>query len=71
MEVMTEKAIQASVDALLTVPALAEYLSVPVGTVYRWNYVGTGPRACRVGRFVRYRRSDVDAWLEAHAGSVR
>jgi predicted DNA-binding transcriptional regulator AlpA len=26
---------------------------------------GTGPRFIRVGRLIRYRRSDVDAWLTA------
>lgn len=47
--------------------ALADYLEVPVATIYRWNHHGTGPTVVRVGRHVRYRRSDVEAWLEAHA----
>ena len=71
MEVMPEKAIQQAVDALLTAPALAAYLSVPLGTVYAWNYRGVGPSSCHVGRYVRYRRSDVENWLEAHAGSAK
>ncbi len=50
-----------------TVEDLAEYLSVPVGTVYAWNYRGTGPKATRVGRFVRYRRPDVTRWLDERA----
>ena len=24
---------------------------------------GTGPRYCKVGRLVRYRRADLDAWM--------
>ena len=28
---------------------------------------GTGPRFCRLGGAVRYRRSDVEAWIEAHS----
>jgi excisionase family DNA binding protein len=48
---------------LLTVEQLAEFLGVPVATVYRWNYLGTGPQRMAVGRHVRYRLSDVDAWL--------
>lgn len=27
---------------------------------------GTGPRYLKVGRAVRYRVSDLDAWIEAH-----
>jgi len=32
--------------------------------LYGWRYKGEGPRGYRVGRFVRYRRSAVEAWLE-------
>lgn len=46
---------------------LAAYLGLPVGTIYRWRVKGTGPRGIRIGRHVRYRRSDVDAWVEARA----
>ena len=28
---------------------------------------GRGPRFIRIGRLVRYRRSDLEAWLDAHA----
>jgi excisionase family DNA binding protein len=48
---------------LLTVEQLAELLGVPVATVYRWNYLGTGPQRLAIGRHVRYRLSDVEAWL--------
>jgi excisionase family DNA binding protein len=50
---------------ILTVEQLADYLGVPAATVYRWNYVGTGPRRLTVGRHVRYRRADVELWLES------
>ena len=40
------------------------YLSVPVKTVYRWRLTGAGPRGAKVGRYVRFRRADVDSWLE-------
>ncbi|MEV8396187.1 helix-turn-helix domain-containing protein [Streptomyces sp. NPDC057596] len=50
---------------MYTPETLAEYLGVPVKTVYRWNYTGTGPVFSRVGRHVRYRPADVDAWLKA------
>lgn len=53
-------------DGLLTVQQVAEYLSIPVATLYGWRYRGEGPLGFRVGRHVRYRREDVDAWLEGH-----
>jgi excisionase family DNA binding protein len=53
------------IDNLMTVEAVAEYLGVPVATVYAWNSRDTGPARSRVGRHVRYRRADVDAWLDA------
>ena len=54
-----------STDELLTVQQLAELLKVPVATVYRWRYRGDGPRGIRVGRYVRYRLSDVEAFLDS------
>jgi excisionase family DNA binding protein len=56
---------------LYTADGLAQYLGVPLGTVNRWNYTGTGPRAVRVGRFVRYRPADVERWLEDNAKPAR
>lgn len=52
------------VDALLDPKALADYIGVPLATVYAMNYRGTGPRRIRVGKHVRYHKADVDAWLE-------
>jgi len=50
---------------LWTVADLAGYLGVPVSTVYKWRATGEGPRGFRVGRYVRYREADVQAWLAA------
>ena len=52
---------------LLSANELAEYLGVPIATLYRWNYMGTGPRAIKVGRHLRYRERDVEGWLEDEA----
>lgn len=52
-----------SADDLLTAQELAEYLKVPVDTVYDWKYRGVGPQPIRVGRWLRYRWSDVQTWL--------
>jgi excisionase family DNA binding protein len=54
-------------QALLSVEDLAAYLQVPVATVYQWNSVGTGPRRHRIGRHVRYRQADVEAWIDKQA----
>jgi len=52
----------------LTVRQLAEVLQVPVATVYRWRHMGEGPRGIRVsGRHVRFRKSDVEAFLNERA----
>ena len=51
-------------DSLMTVEAVAEYLGVPVATVYAWNSRSVGPKRFRVGKYVRYRRADVDAWVD-------
>lgn len=45
---------------------VSDLLKVPQGTLANWRYLGKGPRFVKVGRRVRYRRSDVEAWLELH-----
>jgi excisionase family DNA binding protein len=50
-------------ERLLTVAELARYLGVPVGTLYQWRYRREGPPGFRVGRYVRYRRNDVETWV--------
>ena len=51
-------------EPLLSNDQLAEMVNVPVGTVRKWRHEGTGPPALKVGRHVRYRLADVEAWLE-------
>lgn len=46
----------------LTIDDLAERYQVPVATVRYWRLRGTGPKAVKIGRFVRYRVEDVFAW---------
>jgi excisionase family DNA binding protein len=49
---------------LLTVQDLANYLEVPVATIYAWRYRRQGPPGFRVGRHLRFRSSDVEQWIE-------
>lgn len=51
-------------EHLLSVAELADYLGVPIATVYRWRYQRQGPLGYRIGRHVRFRSSDVQRWLE-------
>lgn len=51
-------------DVLMSPQQLADYLGVPLATVYRWRSASTGPRGLKVGKHVRYRQADVAAWLE-------
>lgn len=50
-------------ERLMSVKELADYLDVPVKTIYAWRYHGEGPRGFRVGRHVRFRWHDVQSWL--------
>jgi excisionase family DNA binding protein len=49
---------------LLTIDDLSDYLGVPKGTLYQWRSKGYGPSGIRMGKYVRYRPEDVDAWLD-------
>jgi excisionase family DNA binding protein len=55
-------------ERLLTIAELATYLDVSPWTIYDWRHKGLGPRGYKVGRGVRYRSSDVEAWLEERSG---
>ncbi len=55
----------------LGIETLADELDVPLRTVYAWRSRGTGPIGYRLGKHVRFRRVDVDAWLEAHVDEPR
>lgn len=50
-------------EKLLTVADVADYLGVPVATIYAWRYRRQGPPGFRVGRHVRYRWIDVEEWI--------
>jgi excisionase family DNA binding protein len=52
-----------TLDPLLSVQDLAAYLEVPVATLYAWRYRRQGPTGFKVGRHLRYRKSDVDRWI--------
>jgi predicted DNA-binding transcriptional regulator AlpA len=58
-----EKNVNDEPDRLWGVREVAEFLGVPVTTLYQWRYQGYGPPGARVGRYLRYDPRDVRAWF--------
>lgn len=44
---------------------VADYLGVPVKTVYDWRAKGYGPTGRRVGKHIRYKPDDVEEWFDS------
>ena len=59
----TENTSYGAVEPALTLSQLAAHLSVSVQTLYDLRSKGRGPRGFRIGRELRFRRSEVEAWL--------
>ncbi|MDR7086823.1 excisionase family DNA binding protein [Aeromicrobium panaciterrae] len=63
-------------EQLMTIDDVSTYLQIPKRTLHDWRTnerpEDQGPPAYRLGRFLRYRRADVDAWIDQQiAGSSR
>ncbi len=43
----------------------ADYLGLKAATLNKWRCHGDGPPFIKVGRLIRYRRADLDAYLRA------
>jgi excisionase family DNA binding protein len=56
-------------EPLLTIEELAEYLDVPVATIYDWRVDGKGPCVIRIGRRVKFAICDVKAWIDGQRES--
>ena len=54
------------VEALLTEKEVAGALNLKVSTLQRWRWDGSGPPYVKLGAAVRYRRSDILAFVEAN-----
>jgi predicted DNA-binding transcriptional regulator AlpA len=52
-----------TVEALLTEAQVSEILGRGVPTLQKDRVAETGPQFIKMGRLVRYRPSDVQAWL--------
>ena len=49
---------------LLSIDDVADYLGIPKNTLYQWRTKGYGPTGRRIGKYVRYRSEDVEAWVD-------
>jgi excisionase family DNA binding protein len=56
-------------ERLLSIREVSELVGIPVGTLYQYRYAGQGPRAARIGRHLRYRPADVEAWVDGLVGA--
>lgn len=57
-------------EALATTAEVADFLrEVPKHTLEQWRSQGKGPKYLKVGRHVRYRWSDVNAWLDERSSA--
>ncbi|MFG1928528.1 helix-turn-helix transcriptional regulator [Cryptosporangium sp. NPDC048952] len=57
-------------EPLWNIDTLSQFLDVPVATIYKWRKTGDGPAAFRVGRHLRWRDSEVQAWLARQRDEV-
>ncbi|TQS45175.1 helix-turn-helix domain-containing protein [Cryptosporangium phraense] len=55
----------------MTLPQVLTELAVPRSTFYRWRQLGDAPPAIRLPNGqLRFRRADLDAWINAHTDLV-
>ena len=50
-----------------TIEEVADFLRIPVQTLYQWRRKNVGPPAKKCGRHLRYSPSAVLAWLQSDA----
>ncbi|MFC7594868.1 helix-turn-helix transcriptional regulator [Terrabacter sp. GCM10028922] len=50
---------------LWRVEDVAEYLAVPIKTLYKWRLERHGPPCARIGKHLRYVPEEVVAWVES------
>jgi len=53
------------VTDILNTKEAASYVRLGKPTLERFRISGDGPRYCKLGGAVRYRKTDLDTWLES------
>ncbi|MFC3300204.1 Predicted transcriptional regulator [Arthrobacter agilis] len=51
-------------DRIYTPAELGSKLNKTPASLAQWRYMGMGPKFVKIGRAVRYRESDINAWLD-------
>ena len=59
-----------TMENLLTPQEIADVLGVKASTIYQWTHEEYIPHV-KLGRFVRFRQSQVERWLEKHENGGR
>lgn len=57
--------ISTPIDDVMSPPETAKYIHLSVSMTAKLRCKGGGPTYFKLGRAVRYRRSDLDAWLNS------
>jgi hypothetical protein len=60
-----EQLINSSPDHVFGLRGASVYLGVSGAAVRTWNRKGTGPTFFRAGKLLKFRKRDLDAWIEA------
>lgn len=58
-------------SGFVTRPELANELRVKIQTLAAWACRGEGPAYVKVGRSVRYRRVDIEAWIAGRTQNIQ
>jgi excisionase family DNA binding protein len=59
-------------ERLWTPKEAAEYLGIPVATLYRWRSLGSpSPEGIRIGRHLRFNPDAVRSWAASQSDSRR
>lgn len=51
-------------ERLWTIEDVSEFTRIPVGTLYYWRTKRKGPPGKRLGKYIRYKPTDVLEWWE-------
>ena len=52
-------------DSMLDTTEAARYTGLKKSTLDQWRSRGEGPKFVKLGRAVRYRRADLDEWIDS------
>lgn len=66
---MQNPSLNSTQSPIMTVGQAASYLGLAVSTLNKWRCHGGGPVFIKMGRAVRYRAEDLDAFMDGRRAS--